>query len=439
MTTNVAQPFTEIPGPKAHFFAGNLPELHLDVLGFFERCAKDFGDVVRTRFWSVPGVQLTHPQDVHDIFVRHNDALEKPIDFKLLKLMIGTGLLTSEGDEWRRQRRMIQPTFAPDQVQGYGAFAIEATNAEVDRWQDGERIDVYAAMSRVSLQVASRAFVGVDLERDAEIVGRALDQFMNEFERIWTSAVLPIPTWGTVRAYLSRRRLDRLIYRLIDAERDTTERDDLLTRLRALQDEQGRLARREVRDQVVTLLMAGHETTALAVSYTLMLLAEHPAEADALAEALGDRPPTVQDLARLTPVRHAVQEAMRLYPPAWAVGRATKRPLRLAGYVVPRGTQVYVLPWVTQRDPRFFEAPSAFRPDRWRDDAKSLNRKAYFPFGGGPRKCIGAHLAIMEATLMVATIVRQYRMRIAADHRLDLQPAVTLRPRHGIRVELERR
>ena len=425
-----------MPRPPGRLLSGNLPDLQHDGLAFFSRCAAEYGDVVRARFWTVSGVQLTHPNDVHELFVRHNDALEKPIDLKLLRLLVGRGLLTTDGETWRRQRRMVQPTFSADRIHNIGSVALRRTAERIDHWTSGDCLDVSAEMAHISLQVASQAFMGTDLDDDAVAVGAALDSFMNEFERMWTTSMLPLPTLDTWRAFVRRRQLDRLIYRIINTRRQGPKGDDLLGRLLEVEDAGQKLTNREVRDQVVTLLLAGHETTALTVSYALLLLAENPDEADLLYDAVGDGPLTVDDGPRLDAARHVVLEAMRLYPPAWGVGRATKAPIEIAGYDVPRGVQIYVLPWVTHRDERFFDDPEAFRPERWRND---VNKKAYFPFGGGPRKCIGAHLAMMEATLMVAAIARDFRFKVAPSHRLELQPSVTLRPRNGIRLEAERR
>ncbi|MEL7371603.1 MAG: cytochrome P450, partial [Myxococcota bacterium] len=271
-TERMARRFDEIPSPPGRWLSGHMSMLQQDVFKFFTDCKTAHGDVVRARFWNIPGLQLTHPDHVHDIFVRHNHALKKPIDFQILRWLVGRGLLTSEGETWRRQRRLIQPTFAADRIRMLGDVVLAQTRIHLDRWAPTASLDVAHEMWQISLRVAAQAFLGSDLERDAHIVGDALDHFMDEFERMWTAATIPVPTHKTLRALWSRRQLNKMIYRRIRAKRAAPAGDDLLARLVTVGEGKDRLSDREVRDQVVTLLLAGHETTALTVSFALMLL-----------------------------------------------------------------------------------------------------------------------------------------------------------------------
>ncbi|MEM7678538.1 MAG: cytochrome P450, partial [Myxococcota bacterium] len=295
--------FDEIPSPPGHWLAGHMSMVHKDVFKFFTDCKTEYGDIVRTRFWTVPGLQLTHPDDVHELFVRRNHALKKPIDFWILRWLVGRGLLTSEGETWRRQRRLIQPTFAADRIRQLGDVVLAQTVEHLQRWSPTPSMDVAHEMWQISLRIAAQAFLGSDLERDARVVGDALDHFMDEFERLWTSSTVPIPTFKTLRALGSRRRLNRVIYRLIRAKRASPVGEDLLAHLVTAGEGDDRLSDHEVRDQVVTLLLAGHETTALTVSYALMLLAQNPQRQDELYKAL---PLTTDDLVALEPARRVV-------------------------------------------------------------------------------------------------------------------------------------
>jgi cytochrome P450 len=439
------------PGPRGNWLLGSLPEFRRDMLGFYERCARTYGDV--SSFGLGPGRRLCllrHPDHIeHLLTTAAKDFGKRTYVLNLLLPVLGNGLLTSEGDFWLRQRRLMQPAFQRQRIAGYGQSMVDRTLRMLDRWRDGETRDLHADMMRLTVEIAGETLFGADVAADAEEVGEVLDVVMHNFLARWESP-LPLPAWiptpTNLRLRRAIRRLDRVVYRIIRQRRASTrESDDLLSLLLRAHDEGGgSMTDRQLRDEATTLFLAGHETTANALSWTWYLLASHP-EAEAklhaeLSAALQGRPPTVADLPRLPYCEHVLLESMRLYPPAYGFGRLALRDVEIGGFRIPRGTTVIVSQWVTQRDPRFFEEPLAFRPERWADDLqKRLPRYAYFPFGGGARVCIGNGFAMMETALVLATVVPRYRFRLVPGHAVTPRPVVTLRPANGVLAVLEKR
>jgi cytochrome P450 len=303
-------------------------------------------------------------------------------------------------------------------------------------------------MMRLTLQIVAKTLFDADVDDDAKEVGRALAALMelnSDFRKlILTPTWLPTPR--NIRAAVAIRRLDKIIFRFI-AERRTSGKDagDLLSMLLAARDEDGsRMTDRQLRDEAITIFLAGHETTANALSWTWMLLSQNPAvetklhaELDAV---LAGRTPSLDDLPKLRYTGHVITESMRLYPPAWGMARVAIEDVEIGGYSIPKGCGVSLAQWVVHRDPRWFDAPEEFCPERWEGDLmKRLPRFAYFPFGGGPRQCIGNNFAVMEATLLLATIAQRFRIRLVPGHPVVPMPSITLRPRYGIRGKLEAR
>jgi cytochrome P450 len=434
----------DMPGPKGHPLLGHIGEMKRDVLGFFTRLGEDFPELARVRFFHINGVSVHTPELVDEVLVKHHAKLRKSYDFKELRHALGDGLVTSEGELWKRQRKLVQPSFHHERIQAYGEIMARRTDAHVDGWADGEQVDLHAELSRVTLEIVSEALFGLEVDDFADDIEDAIAQFMDRFEALFTSWVpvpLGAPTPANRRMRKAIEKMDAVIYEMIAARRAKADKgSDLLGRLISASDDEGGMSDQQLRDELVTLMIAGHETTALALSFAFFLLAQHPdemarvfAEVDAL-----DGPPTVADLERLTYTRHVVDEAMRLYPPAWGTGREVVEPFALAGYWLPKGTQLFVTSWITHRDGRYFEDPLAFRPARWEEP--SWPKNAYFPFGAGPRKCIGFHFALMEAVIVLATVARRFDMELAfSSSELELVPTVTMRPRRGMPVRLRAR
>ena len=441
------------PGPKGRFLTGNLLDYSRDQLGYLSRCARDYGDVVRLRFVNVRVYLLNHPDHVEYVLVRNNRNFIKSKGQRHSLGFLGNGLLTSEGSFWRRQRRLAQPAFHRERIDAYGEAMVGCAERMISAWQDGELRNVHEDMARLTLEIVAKTLFGTLLTRELEEVGEALAAIARRFSgRGGVLFQIPkeIPTPGSLRFRRAIRRLDEIVYEIIRKRRvrreDADLRGDLLSMLLAVWDEETgeRMSDEQLRDEVLTILLAGHETTANALSWTWYLLAEHP-EAEAklwaeLSEVLNGRAPTVGDLPQLRYADMVVKESMRLYPPVWAFGREGIEDCEIGGYHVPAGTQLIMSQWVTHRDPRYFENPDEFRPERWAEGAaEKPPRHAYFPFGGGPRLCIGRSFAKMEAVLLLATIAQEFGLRLARRQHITPQPAITLRPKNGVLMVTERR
>jgi cytochrome P450 len=443
-------PRSAAPGPPGHLLVGNLPEFARDILGFFEECARRYGDVVALRLGGRPACLIAHPDLVESVLVTHNaDFVKHSWFFRHVDAIFGRGLLTSEGDFWLRQRRLAQPAFHRERVAAYGAEMVRETEEMLAGWGAEESRDLHADLMGLTMRIVARTLFGTEVAADVQEVGAAFDVVVREIAVRFRRPVR-IPDWVPLpsnRAYRGAvARLDQLVYEMIRARREGAgDGHDLMGMLLHARDEDGsRMTERQLRDEVVTIFLAGHETTALALSWGCALLARHPAAGDTLGAeldaVLGGRPPAVADLPRLRYTEAVVQESMRLYPPAYALGREALRACDLGGYRFPAGTTVFASPWVMHRDPRYFDRPSEFDPARWMDGlAKRLPRFAYFPFGGGPRMCIGNAFAMMEATLLLAALAQRYRMTPEPGHVLEPFPSITLRPRYGVRLRLSRR
>jgi cytochrome P450 len=364
--------------------------------------------------------------------------------------VLGNGLVTSEGDFWRRQRKLSAPAFQPARLGAYAGVMMEAVERMLQAWStDGER-DVHADMTRLTLDIACKTLFGADASADSEVVGHALNvamEVIGDRMRRVIRAPLWFPTRANLRLRHSMRTLDEIVSRIIEKGRTSTSRDqtDLLSILLRQQDDDGSvMSDRQLLDEVRTIFVAGHETTALTLSYALYLLAMHPEIQSAvradLDAVLDGRLPSHGDLAQLRAVRNVVYESLRLYPPADVLGREAMEDCSIAGVEIRKGTNVFASTWVLHRDPRFFTNPETFDPARWTDEfEKSLPRFAYFPFGGGPRFCIGQAFAVTEATLALAAMLQHASFAIAPGFKLELWPAITLRPRNGVKLIVKQR
>jgi cytochrome P450 len=439
------------PGPKGYPLLGNMPHYARDPLGYLTRCSREYGDVVTLRFPGTLAYLITHPDHVEQVLVKNNRNFIKDRYTRMELSVLGNGLLINEGDSWRRQRRLAQPAFHRKRVEAYGETMAAFTERLLEGWRDGEVRNLHREMMRLTLEIVAKTLLDADIAREAEGVGEALGEIMDYFSDQGSGSFLrllpeSVPTPANLRYRRAVRRLDGIIYSIIDERRRSGEdTGDLLSMLLHAEDEDGnRMGPRQLRDEVMTVVLAGHETTAIALSWTFHLLGENPgAEAKLsveLQEVLDGRAPNVGDLPRLRYADAVIKESMRLYPPAWAVGREALGECDIGGYLVPRGTQMFISQYVTHRDPRFFDYPEAFDPSRWQDGrTEALPPYAYFPFGGGPRLCIGSNFARMEAVLLLATIAREWRLAPVPGETPVPQPSITLRPRGGISMRLERR
>jgi cytochrome P450 len=425
------------PGPDVAGLAA-LRRFRRDPIGLLAEAAS-YGDVSALRLPRFPVVLLNHPDLVREVLVGSNRAFRKGPTMQAAKRVIGDSLLTTEGEEHRRQRRLIQPLFHHERIAGYADDMVELADRTADRWRDGLPLDAHAEMGRLTLAVVSRTLFGTDLPAgESRAITGALSGTLAQFDRVF-SPLLPIterlPLPATRRFRAAHETFDRLVYGLIERRRaEGAIGDDLLSMLLRAQDAGAGMTDTQVRDEAITLFLAGHETTSNALTWTWYLLSGNPDVRRAwhaeLDQVIGDRPPAATDLARLPLTDAVLHEAIRLYPPAWAMGRTALEVYHASGSEIPAGATVVVSPWLLHRDARWFPDPSGFRPERW--PAGPEPRHAYVPFGAGPRMCIGEPFAWMEAALLLATIGRRWELELSPDARVELQPVVTLRPRQGM-------
>ena len=436
------------PGPNDGLKRWSLGPLNDNPLKYFTRLARDYGDVAGIRVLNFGTIFINHPDTIEEVLVTNARKYTKGRVLRANRHVFGEGLLTSEGEFWLRQRRLAQPAFHRARIASYAATMVEYTHRMLDGWQEGEELDAHQEMMRLTLQIVGKTLFDADVERDAQDVGKSLEMLLEIGANFRRTIFVPhwIPTPTNLRMKREVGQIEKILYRII-GERRASGRDagDLLSMLLAAQDEDGTcMTDKQLRDETITLFLAGHETTASTLSWAWWLLAQNPAvEAKLHAElnaVLGGRAPTLDDLPNLSYTGHVITEVLRLYPAAWGLARLVVEPHEVAGYPVTKGMGVAMAQWVVHRDPRWYDEPEKFQPERWEGDLlKRLPRFAYFPFGGGPRQCIGNTFALMEAALVLATIAQKFRLRLVAHHRVVPLASITLRPRHGVRVTLERR
>jgi cytochrome P450 len=439
------------PGPRDWLSIRPTFEFARDWMGYSERYVRAYGDVVFFHFFNIPICLVTHPEGIEYILVKHQSNFLKSRDYRAFRPVLGNGLLTSEGEFWQAQRRLIQPAFRHENILVYAGIMLDSAAAMLASWRDLETRDIHADMMALTLEIVAKALFGSDVSGAASGVGKALAPMMELFIHQAKMAFLlpenaPVPQ--TPRSLRANKHIDRIVRGII-RERRASPRpaSDLLQTLLEAQDDHGsRMTDEQLRDEIMTLFIAGHDTTANALSWTWYLLGQHHAvEAHLAAElraVLENRPPSVADLPRLPYTEMVLKESMRLYPPAWGFGRRSIHDFELNGYRIPAGTNIFLSQWITQRDPRWFPEPERFDPERWRVDpvrAGRIPRFAYFPFGGGPRVCVGAGFAMMEATLLLAAIAQRFRFSLVPGHPVEILPSSTLRPKHGIKVVVHRR
>jgi cytochrome P450 len=382
------------------------------------------------------------------LLTQRGNFIKHTFFFRHVTAIFGNGLLTSEGDFWLRQRRLAAPAFHPDRIAGYGDVMASFADRLGGRWRSGEVYDVYRDLMRVTMEIVSKTLFDAEVAEDIDEIERSFDRVVREIaKRFRRPFRIPdaVPTPGNLRYRSGVASLDRLVTRVLGQRREQPgDRGDLLSMLLAARDDDGRpMSDKQIRDEVITLFLAGHETTAIALSWALVLLARHPEVDERLwregSETLGDRLPRAEDLARLPYTEAVVREALRLYPPAYVIGREALANCSLGGYTIPARATIYFSPWVLHRDPRWFEEPERFRPERWLDGSTArLPKYVFLPFGGGPRVCIGERFAMMETVLVLATLLRRFRFEPAGPDPLPF-PSITLRPDRPVRMRLAAR
>lgn len=427
-------------GPRAPYPGAHLRAMQYRPLPFLQRLAREHGDAASFRIGRFRAFFFAHPDDVRDVLVTRHSSFMKGIALQRTKIVLGEGLLTSEGELHKRQRRLAQPAFHRERIHRYGEMMVARALVARGRWRDGTELDIGHEMMRLTLSVVASTLFSADVDDAADEIGASLTELMLMFPVLLhplSDLIVRLPFLPQVRRF--RRALaglDATIYSLIEERRRTgVDRGDLLSMLLLATDAEGDggdMSDRQLRDEALTIFLAGHETTANALAWTFYLLARNPAVERELHveldEVLAGRAPTPDDYPRLRYTEMVLAESMRLCPPAWGIGRYSTEDVPIGGWSVPRGSIVIVSQWVTHRDARFWPDPERFDPLRFAPEAKAARpRMTYFPFGAGPRICIGESFAWMEGVLLLATLAQQWRFERGPD--VDPQALITLRPK----------
>ena len=439
------------PGPKNAPIVGNLRPFRSNPLGFLTRAAREYGDLVYFRVVRQHMYLVNHPDYVREILVANQGNFIKSRALQRAKVLLGEGLLTSEGQHHLRQRRLVQPAFHRERLAGYAAAMSECAVRWRERWQAGSTLDISTEMPHLTLSVVAKTLFSADVQSEASEIGEAMTTVLQMFRLLllpFSEYMEKLPLPYVRRFEKARARLDATIYGLI-RERRASGKDtgDLLSMLLFAQDEEkddARMSDEEARDEALTLFLAGHETTANALTWSWYLLSQHPeverrlhAEID---QVLRGRAPELADVAELRYAEMVLAEALRLYPPAWAIGRMAVGRFELGGFEIPAKSICILSPYLVQRDARWFDDPEKFDPGRWTAEAREGRPKfSYFPFGGGARVCIGERFAWMEGVIVMAAIAQKWRLRLAPDQRAEPLPLITLRVKGGLRMIVEPR
>ncbi len=440
------------PGPKGLPFVGMAMALRRDPLEGIRQIAREYGDIVRFHVMMQERILLNRPDLINQVLViQHNKFHKSELTRRITVRMLGQGLLISEGEFWRRQRRLAQPAFHRGRINDYASTMLEIAEARVGGWRDGEARNIGQEMTSLTLDIAVRTLFGTTLPEEARGVGRAMT-FLMRYSLRRQRLPFRIPeNWPTPSNRRANRELEfigSLVYRIISerqAEGNSGRHNDLLALLMGAMDEDGtQMTPQQLHDEAMTLFLAGHETTAQMLSWTWFALSQNPQVEARLHEeldgVLGRRPIAAADFPRLPYLQAVMNEVLRLYPPAYIMAREVIEPCEVGGYTMRPKATIIFSQWVMQRDPRFFDDPEAFRPERWLDGLiDRLPAGAYFPFGDGPRRCIGQGFALLEAAIVIATLARRFRFRLASGAEIIPEPLVTLRPRHGIPMTLHAR
>jgi cytochrome P450 len=439
------------PGPGTVAFFRSLPEFRRDPLNHFWNAAMKYGEVVRYRsLWSA--YQLSHPDHIQQVLQSNFGNYRKGRDYRILRLSLGNGLLNSEGARWQRQRKMTQPAFQSQQVTSFMRIMSGHTMALLQRWEvfarEGRVFDVVPELMGLTLSIVSQALFTANLESDAAAIQKMLAVGREySVDRAWSVVRVPVavPTRRNREYRKSISAFHEIIDRIIAERRSTSDRPpDLLTMLMEARDEEGgAMSNRQLRDEVATLVTAGHETTTLVLAWTCFLIATHPEVMERMAaEAalVNAEPPAYEDLAKLKYSRNVIEEVMRLYPPVWVLSRTATKADSIGGYDIAAGSEILIFPYITHRHPRWWPEPESFRPERFApENSASRPRYAYLPFGAGPRTCVGLHFAMTEILLVMALLLQRFRVELAMDPAtVRVEPSVTLRPNPGVLIRLHR-
>jgi cytochrome P450 len=446
------------PGPTDILPYAMARKFLQDPLKTLINISRTYGNIAHFKFGRQNVYFINHPDYIEDVLVTNYKNFIKSKGLQVSKRLLGNGLVTSEGEYHDRQRHLIQPTFYPKRIKSYADVMIKQALNVSSSWRNGTVIDIHKEMTHLTLAIICKAVLGYDVKPEVDEVGDALLTCMNYFNRLlmpFGELIEKIPILPINKGFRqAKTKLDSIVYRMINEHRTKLDKsqekeDDLLFTLLQAQDEEagiGRMTDQQLRDEVMTIFLAGHETTANALTWTLYLLSEHPTIEKRLQEEiysiLGDDrvSVTADDVPKLEYTQKIVTESLRLYPPAWALGRQAINDYEVGGYTIPKGSIILMSQYVLHRNPRYFHEPDRFYPDRWTEEfKKQLPRFTFFPFGGGIRGCIGEPFAWMEAILLISTLCRQWKMKHVPSHKVVLKPLITLRPKYGMCMKITKR
>jgi cytochrome P450 len=446
---------TPIPGPRSRTPLGYAPSFRKNPLKAMDDLHREYGDLVHFRLFNLDVYLLSDPALIQEVLVNQQGNFTKSVALKRAKVLLGEGLLTSEDPLHMRQRRLSQPAFHSDRLKGYAGTMTGLTSEWLARWDadprfaEGQTVDLHKEIMQLTLSIVSKALYSADVKSEAAAISEAASALVHMFMMLsvpFYHLIMKLPLPVSRRFHASKNRLDKLMYGMIAERRASgVDRGDLLSTLLMAQDAEGEgggMTDEQLRDEILTLFLAGHETTANALAWTWYLLATNPAAEKCffaeLDSVLAGRAPTLDDVETLRYTYALLAESMRLYPPAWGMGRIAKEDFSMGGYTFPGGSMFFMGQWVMHRDPRYWPDPLAFQPERWLSPA-GRPKMAYFPFGAGSRLCIGERFAWMEGVLLLAHIGQRWRFRLAPGARVEPQPLITLRMKYGLPVIPERR
>jgi cytochrome P450 len=443
------------PGPKALPIIGHTLEFLRDPIVFFERCVREYGDVVYMRPPSGKPFVINHAYLVNNahyaeqVLIRNHRGFIKSNAYNVLKPTLGNGLVTSEGEFWVRQRKLMQPAFHRERLANYAQIMVSDTERMLEGWKNGQELDLLEVVAGLTQEIIVKVMFGARLDGELRQIGEAAIEVIEEFGRklrnpIWIPFFIPTPR--NLRWLRAKERLDAKIYRLLEERRASgVDQGDLLSMLIHAQAEDGsRMTDQHLRDELITIFLAGHETSALTLVWAWYLLSQHPEVEQRLVEhtqgVLGGRSPTMEDYPRLTYAAGVVKESLRLFPPAWFFGRQSVEDTEVGGYPVAKGTDIWFSTWMMHRDERYYAQPERFWPERWEtEQVRNMPKCAFLPFAQGPRQCIGSTFSVVEATLLLATVAPRYQLRMLNADRIRRYPGISLHPSERPRVLLKER
>jgi cytochrome P450 len=459
------------PGPTYKMPGKLLRQFIHDPINTLSNISREFGDISYFKLGHEHVYLINNPDYIEKVLIYDHHNFKKGKRLQTAKAVLGEGLVTSEGDLHKRQRRLIQPIFHPKQIMSYINTMTDFASRIRDRWKDGDTVDVSEEMMRLTLGIICKSVLNYDVESEAQEVGKALTTVRKYSKRLQSPighVLDKIPVLPAVKgAREAKKQLDSLIYQLIadrrrwegDSDNSKSHDQDLLSRLMQAQDlvspnnnNQEKMSDKQVRDEVMTIFIAGHETTANALTWTFYLLSQNQdverklhdeinsVLGDSSDNSVGNRIPSANDIPKLQYTEKVLRESMRLYPPVWTIGRYVENDYYVGEYTIPAGSSILMSQYVMHHNPKYYEEPEQFNPDRWTEQFKThLPRFSYFPFGGGIRGCIGEPFAWIEGVIIIATIAQKWTMRLLPSQRIKLDPAITLRPRYGMKMKLIQR